>query len=316
MSAEPGTSSPAKRGRGTTRRVVEGAAAASRSGASRGLCFALRRDKERFEPKRHARGGEQPPPPPSAVPLPRFAGEDVPDMNALARLAAAARARGRTGRARGDLGRRRRRHADHLPRARALELRRARRLRRARSPLAPPRRDRPRRCRVRHRQTIRHHRRRPPRRARDPRRARHRRAGSRPGRAASSMRSAHRSTRPARSRSGPCACRSTPSRRRRLERGRVKEPLKSGVRVIDIFAPLCQRPAHRHLRRLRRRQVDSARHDGGVQRVRCRRHRARRRARPRGPRVSGRRARRQPQVRRHRGGDRRREPDDAARWRH
>ena len=51
-----GASSPAQRGRGTTRSVVEGAAAALSSGP----------------------GARRPPPPPSAVPLPHFMGEDIP----------------------------------------------------------------------------------------------------------------------------------------------------------------------------------------------------------------------------------------------
>ena len=55
-------SSPVKRGRGTTRSVVEGAATASRP---------------RIE-------APQPPPPPSAVPLPRCAGEDAPHLARLA----------------------------------------------------------------------------------------------------------------------------------------------------------------------------------------------------------------------------------------
>ena len=35
------------------------------------------------------------------------------------------------------------------------------------------------------------------------------------------------------------ACRSTPSRRRRCGAPRVREPIKTGIRVIDLFTPLC-----------------------------------------------------------------------------
>ena len=60
----PRASSSAKRGRGTVRSTVEGAAAAQTIGMS-SACKAT--------------GSEawQPPPPPSVVPLPRFTGEDV-----------------------------------------------------------------------------------------------------------------------------------------------------------------------------------------------------------------------------------------------
>ena len=34
-------------------------------------------------------------------------------------------------------------------------------------------------------------------------------------------------------------CRSTPSRRPPLKRARVKKPIKTGIRVIDLFTPMC-----------------------------------------------------------------------------
>ena len=55
----------------------------------------------------------------------------------------------------------------------------------------------------------------------------------------------HRRARPAdrrrrRSRRRATArCRSTPSRRRRCAASRVKKPIKTGIRVIDFFTPLC-----------------------------------------------------------------------------
>ena len=45
-----------------------------------------------------------------------------------------------------------------------------------------------------------------------------------------------------------------------LKRQRIVEPLPLGVRALDTADPLRPRPARRHLRRVRRRQVDAARH--------------------------------------------------------
>ena len=67
-----------------------------------------------------------------------------------------------------------------------------------------------------------------------------------------------------------------------MSRARVRAPLQTGVRVIDLFTPICIGPAHRHLRRLRRRQVDPAVDAGAKRRLRHRRDGAGRRARPRG----------------------------------
>ena len=66
LGKEAPQSSPAQRGRGTMRSMVEGAAAAS-----------IDEDILESTPAPDAAVPRQPPPPPSAVPLPRLAGEDV-----------------------------------------------------------------------------------------------------------------------------------------------------------------------------------------------------------------------------------------------
>ena len=58
-----------------------------------------------------------------------------------------------------------------------------------------------------------------------------------------------------------------------MRRQRARTPLKTGVRVIDFFTPLCAGPAHRHFRGLRHRQVDAARHARPLPRLRHCRHR-------------------------------------------
>ena len=59
-------------------------------------------------------------------------------------------------------------------------------------------------------------------------------------------------------------------------------PLATGVRAIDALLTVRPRPAHRPVRRLRRRQERAAGHDGPLHRGRRDRHRPDRRARPRG----------------------------------
>ena len=45
-----------------------------------------------------------------------------------------------------------------------------------------------------------------------------------------------------------------------MRRARVSKPLKTGVRLIDCFRAALRGAAHRNFRRLRRRQIDLARH--------------------------------------------------------
>ena len=57
-----------------------------------------------------------------------------------------------------------------------------------------------------------------------------------------------------------------------MRRQRARTPLQTGVRVIDLFTPSVRGPAHRHIRRLRHRQVDAARHARPLPRFRHCRH--------------------------------------------
>ena len=107
--------------------------------------------------------------------------------------------------------------------------------------------------------------------------------------------------RPRARRPRPCrstaASRSAGGRRRDVAGRRAARRRRCCARRIDATAcpsacarstrsiPCGARPAPRHLRRLRRRQVDAARHDRPQHRGRGQRHRPDRRARPRGARV-------------------------------
>ena len=96
-----------------------------------------------------------------------------------------------------------------------------------------------------------------------------------------------------------------------LPRARVHAPIRTGVRVVDLFTPLCLG------------QSIGVFAGSGVGKssllamlarsppIRHGRHRARRRARPRSARISRRHARRGPRLRGRRRLDRRRKPDDA-----
>ena len=92
---------------------------------------------------------------------------------------------------------------------------------------------------------------------------------------------ASRSTARARCRAGPRPIRSATRRRRRMRAARRRAARSRRARAQHLHH-LLPRPAHGHLRRLRRRQVGAA-VDAGAQRRRRRvGHRAGRRARPRG----------------------------------
>ena len=117
---------------------------------------------------------------------------------------------------------------------------------------------------------------------------------------------AGRRPRPA-ARMATAPCGSTASRQPAMTRERHRTPAedrRAGDR--HVHAAL-RRPAHRHLRRLRRRQVDAAVDARPFRRVRHRRRRAGRRARPRGARIPRRAARREPVARGDGRLDRRRE---------
>ena len=107
----------------------------------------------------------------------------------------------------------------------------------------------------------------------------------RAARAACSTASAARSTAASRSTRRRAAL----DRRARRPRRSARTPIEPAARPRRARArrarPLRPRPAPRHLRRLRRRQVDAARHDRPQHRRRRQRDRPRRRARPRGARV-------------------------------
>ena len=92
-----------------------------------------------------------------------------------------------------------------------------------------------------------------------------------------------------------------------LTRRMIDTQLPLGVRALDTLDAVRARPAHGHLRRLRRRQVDAALDDHPRHRSAGHRARARRRARPRGARVHRERPRsRRPRARGRRGRDLRR----------
>ncbi len=96
-----------------------------------------------------------------------------------------------------------------------------------------------------------------------------------------------------------------------LRRGRVHAPLRTGVRVVDLFTPLCIGQRIGHIRRLRRRQVVASGDAGPGDPDRHCRHRARWRTGPRGEGIySGHNGGKQ-RPRGHRRLDRRRKPDDA-----
>ncbi len=96
-----------------------------------------------------------------------------------------------------------------------------------------------------------------------------------------------------------------------LRRARVKAPVKTGVRVIDLFMPICAGQRIGIFAGSGVGKSTLARHDRRLEGLRQRRDRARRRARPRSARIPRRLPRAQPQSRGHRRRDGRREPDDA-----
>ena len=69
-----------------------------------------------------------------------------------------------------------------------------------------------------------------------------------------------------------------------LNRARVEDPVRTGVRVVDCFTPICAGQRRRHIRRLRRRQIDPAVDGRALARFRPRGHMPGWRARPRGAR--------------------------------
>ena len=77
-----------------------------------------------------------------------------------------------------------------------------------------------------------------------------------------------------------------------LSRPRIEDRVSLGVRALDAHGALRARPAPRHLRRLRRRQVVAAGHDRPLDLGRDQRHLPGRRARSRGARVHAARPRR------------------------